>query len=118
MRDECQLGERHVGVRGTVAVARAFADERDGLRPVMVGHSQGGMQAIKVLYRLAGKPGTKLYVWNPYTWRHALIDVRHGFHGAFVSAMRARSRSRRGWISTYRYRTATRAPSCSDARSS
>jgi len=47
----------------------AWYYERDGLRPVIVGHSQGGMQAIKVLYRLAGKPGTKLYVWNPYTWQ-------------------------------------------------
>jgi len=47
----------------------AWFYERDGLRPVIVGHSQGGMQAIKVLYRLAGKQGTKLYVWNPYTWQ-------------------------------------------------
>jgi len=47
----------------------AWFYERDGLRPVIVGHSQGGMQAIKVLYRLAAKPGTKLYVWNPYTWQ-------------------------------------------------
>lgn len=47
----------------------AWYYERDGLRPLIVGHSQGGMQAIKVLYRLAGKPGTKLYVWNPLTWQ-------------------------------------------------
>lgn len=47
----------------------AWYYERDGLRPVIVGHSQGGMQAIKVLYRLAGKPGTRLHVWDPYTWR-------------------------------------------------
>ena len=47
----------------------AWYYERDGLRPVMVGHSQGGMQVIKVLYRLARKPETKLYVWNPLTWQ-------------------------------------------------
>lgn len=47
----------------------AWFYEREGMRPVMIGHSQGGMQAVKVLYRLAGKPGTKLYVWNPYTWQ-------------------------------------------------
>jgi hypothetical protein len=47
----------------------AWFYEREGMRPVIIGHSQGGMQAVKVLYRLAGKPGTKLYVWNPYTWQ-------------------------------------------------
>ena len=47
----------------------AWYYERDGLRPVIIGHSQGGMQAIKVLYRLAGSSGDKLYVWNPYTWQ-------------------------------------------------
>ena len=32
----------------------AWYYERDGVRPMIVGHSQGGMQAIKVLYTLAG----------------------------------------------------------------
>lgn len=39
------------------------------MRPVIVGHSQGGMQAIKVLYYLAGSYGKHLHVWNPYTWQ-------------------------------------------------
>jgi hypothetical protein len=47
----------------------AWYYEHDGLRPMIVGHSQGGMQAVKVLYRLAGSAGDKLYVWNPYTWQ-------------------------------------------------
>lgn len=47
----------------------AWFYEHDGLRPVIVGHSQGGMQAIKVLYYLAGSYGKHLHVWNPYTWQ-------------------------------------------------
>jgi len=41
--------------------------EHDGLRPMMVGHSQGGMQAVKVLHRLYN--GSPLRVWNPLTWK-------------------------------------------------
>jgi hypothetical protein len=44
----------------------AWYYERDGLRPMLVGHSQGGMQAVKVLYRLAG--AGPVPVWNPLTW--------------------------------------------------
>lgn len=45
----------------------AWYYERDGLRPMLVGHSQGGMQAIKILYRFAGDD--PLEVWNPLTWQ-------------------------------------------------
>ena len=41
--------------------------ERDGMRPMMIGHSQGGVQAVKVLYQLAGRFDNPLPVWNPYT---------------------------------------------------
>lgn len=47
----------------------AWFYEREGMRPVIIGHSQGGMQAVKVLYYLAGSYGDKLHVWNPYTWQ-------------------------------------------------
>jgi hypothetical protein len=43
----------------------AWYYERDGLRPMMIGHSQGGVQAIKVLYELAGRFGDAVRVWNP-----------------------------------------------------
>jgi hypothetical protein len=43
----------------------AWYYERDGLRPMMIGHSQGGVQAIKVLYELAGRFGDTVRVWNP-----------------------------------------------------
>jgi hypothetical protein len=45
----------------------AWYYERDGVRPMMVGHSQGGVQAVKILYDLAGASGAELHVWNPIT---------------------------------------------------
>jgi len=47
----------------------AWYYEKEGLRPMIVGHSQGGMQAVKVLYKLAADTPAKLAVWNPLTWR-------------------------------------------------
>jgi hypothetical protein len=43
----------------------AWYYEHDGVRPMMIGHSQGGMQAVKVLYELEGAFGDKIAVWNP-----------------------------------------------------
>ena len=43
----------------------AWYYEHDGVRPMMIGHSQGGVQAIKVLYELEGDFGDKVAVWNP-----------------------------------------------------
>ena len=50
-----------------IAGAIAWYYERDGMRPMMVGHSQGGMQAVKVLHELAGDSAEKIAVWNPLT---------------------------------------------------
>ena len=50
-----------------IAGAIAWFYEHEGLRPMMVGHSQGGMQVVKVLYKYAAKPPAKLHVWNPLT---------------------------------------------------
>ncbi len=41
--------------------------ENDGLRPMLVGFSQGGFQAMRVLHKLAGDSGDRLSVWNPVT---------------------------------------------------
>jgi len=43
--------------------------EREGLRPMIVGHSMGGIQAIRVLYKLAGAWTNPIPVWNPLTDR-------------------------------------------------
>lgn len=42
----------------------AWHYERDGVRPILVGHSQGGIQAVKALYELNGAFNEKLEVWN------------------------------------------------------
>ena len=45
----------------------AWYYEHDGMRPMMIGHSQGGIQAIKVLYDLVGRFDSAIKVWNPLT---------------------------------------------------
>jgi hypothetical protein len=65
-----------------IAGAIAWYYEKEGLRPMMVGHSQGGMQVVKVLHKLAGKPSSCLHVWNPLTWekekRSDILDPLSG----------------------------------------
>jgi len=60
----------------------AWYYEHDGLRPMLIGQSLGGMQAIKVLYELQGAFSEKLAVWNPYTDREedrdAIVDPLTG----------------------------------------
>jgi hypothetical protein len=48
-----------------IAGSIAWHYERDGMRPMMIGHSQGGIQALKVLYELAGRFDDPIMVWNP-----------------------------------------------------
>jgi hypothetical protein len=45
----------------------AWFYERDGMPPIVIGHSQGGIQAVKVLRELDGQYGDDLHVWNPIT---------------------------------------------------
>jgi hypothetical protein len=60
----------------------AWYYESDGMRPLIIGHSQGGMQAIKVLYTLAGAFDPKVAVWNAATdkpeKRFTIIDPLDG----------------------------------------
>jgi hypothetical protein len=48
-----------------IAGALAWYYENEGLMPMLVGHSQGGIQVVKVLYVLAGRDGPEVPVWNP-----------------------------------------------------
>jgi hypothetical protein len=66
----------------------AWYYEHDGMRPMMIGHSQGGIQAIKVLYELAGRLDDPIRVWNPFlddaenrTW---IVDPLTGFERPVV----------------------------------
>ena len=48
-----------------IAGVIAWYYENDGLRPMMVGFSQGGFQAMRVLHKMAGGSGNQIAVWNP-----------------------------------------------------
>ena len=50
-----------------IAGATAWYYERDGLRPMIVGHSLGGMMAVRVLHKLSDDPTAKIPVCNPLT---------------------------------------------------
>jgi hypothetical protein len=52
-----------------VAGMIAWYYEKEGLRPIIVGHSQGGFQAVKILQKLAGHDAKQMAVWNPLTWK-------------------------------------------------
>ena len=56
----------------------AWYYERDGMPPMLIGHSQGGMQAVKVLHVLNGGYAPEVPVWNPLTdfpeSRTAIVD--------------------------------------------
>jgi len=43
----------------------AWAYERDGVRPMLIGHSQGGIQAVKILRELDGAFTDRIAVWDP-----------------------------------------------------
>jgi hypothetical protein len=45
----------------------AWYYERTGLRPILVGQSMGGIQAVRVLHKLAGNYPGPIPVWNPVT---------------------------------------------------
>lgn len=45
----------------------AWYYEHEATMPMMIGHSQGGIQAVKVLYELDGAFGDRIPVWNPVT---------------------------------------------------
>lgn len=49
-----------------IAGAVAWYYEREGLRPMIIGHSLGGIQTVKVLYKLDDS-SSPLLVWNPLT---------------------------------------------------
>ena len=60
----------------------AWFYEREAMRPMLVGHSQGGMQVVKVLHKLTGGSGPKMHVWNPLTWeREERCDITDPFTG-------------------------------------
>ena len=50
-----------------IAGLLAWCYEHEGVRPTMIGHSQGGIQAVKVLHELAGDWSKELHPFDPAT---------------------------------------------------
>jgi hypothetical protein len=67
---------------GELAGTLAWYYETEGMMPMLIGHSQGGMLAIKVLHELAGAFHAAIPVWNPLTGqseqRTSLVDPLTG----------------------------------------
>ena len=65
-----------------IAGTLAWHYEREGIVPILIGHSQGGMLTVKVLQDLAGASGERIPVWNPVTdaaeERFAVVDPLTG----------------------------------------
>jgi hypothetical protein len=59
----------------------AWYYEHEGMMPMLIGHSQGGMIAVKVLHELAGGFEPSVPVWNPYRGaepRTTIVDPLDG----------------------------------------
>lgn len=60
----------------------AWYYEAEGMMPMVIGHSQGGMRAIEILHEMAGSFHEKVAVWNPiserFEERHTIIDPLTG----------------------------------------
>ncbi len=60
----------------------AWYYEKDGMMPLLIGHSQGGMLVIRTLHELSGAFHERLRVWNPLTGepedRYSIIDPLTG----------------------------------------
>ena len=60
----------------------AWSYETEAMRPMLIGHSQGGIQVVKVLNDLAGTYGPAVRVWNPltgdYEARTTIVDPLTG----------------------------------------
>jgi hypothetical protein len=60
----------------------AWYYEHDGMRPMLIGHSQGGLYVVKILKELAGQNADAVPMWNPITdmpeSRTTLVDPLTG----------------------------------------
>jgi hypothetical protein len=76
------------GDSAQLAGTLAWYYEREGTMPMLIGHSQGGMMAVRVLYELAGDFGHPLFVWNPVRdeaeQRTSIIDPLSGRERSIV----------------------------------
>ena len=75
---------------GRVAGALAWHYEREGMVPMLIGHSRGGLLVIRILYQLAESANKPLPVWNPLTdSAEGRYTVRDPLSGAEHPVLRA-----------------------------
>jgi hypothetical protein len=71
-----------------LAGTMAWYYESEGAMPMLIGHSQGGMLAIRVLHELAGAFHDSIEVWNPRTGlserRNSIVDPQDGIERPVV----------------------------------
>ncbi len=61
----------------------AWYYENEGLMPLLVGHSQGGIQIVKLLYVLDGQGVAEVPVWNPLLdAAEPRVSIRDPYSGA------------------------------------
>jgi hypothetical protein len=76
------LSNSSFGSSETLAGTLAWHYEREGIVPLLIGHSQGGMLAIRTLHELAGAFNDELPVWDPVRDapqpRTTIVDPRTG----------------------------------------
>jgi hypothetical protein len=91
------------GDRAALAGALAYDYEASGVEPMLIGHSHGGMQVIRVLHEFAGAFHAELPVIDPATGtalaRTTIVDPRTqhsrpvvGLHVAYATALAT------GWL--------------------
>ncbi len=59
------LSRSSFGSSAELAGTLAWYYEHEGMMPMLIGHSQGGMLVIKTLHELAGEFSDRIPVWNP-----------------------------------------------------
>jgi hypothetical protein len=86
------------GDSARLAGSLAYDYEQSGMEPMLIGHSQGGMLAIRTLYELAGAYHDAVHVVDPATGqpleRTTIVDPRTGrtrpvvgLHVAYAAAL-------------------------------
>jgi hypothetical protein len=84
----------------TIAGYLAWYYEHDGVRPMLIGHSQGGMMVVRVLHELAGDFHERIAVRDPQT--DASLD-----RDTFIDPLTGRGRPVRGMSVAYAAAIAT-----------
>src|SRR5579862_2581181 len=86
-----QLSQSSFADSDEIAGKVAWYYEHDGMLPMLIGHSQGGMLAMRVLYVLAGAFGASVPVWDPRRdapeTRTTIVDPRSGQRRPVVGLM-------------------------------